>query len=184
MSDFQIEGEDQKKTPRPPPPPPPFPPPGTPGSASYGRRGRRKGASFPWPLLILLSLAPVGLTAWILLMPAEQRQKAFDSIPAGSGGRAIAAGITLLVLLALVYLVLPATRAALHGLMRGYQWFFRQRGAMRVLLFPVQFVVWLGWFLMQIVFAIDAVLVLASGLGLVLMAIHVFKPDVFPWLPG
>ena len=37
---------------------------------------------------------------------------------------------------------------------------------------------------MQIVFAIDAVLVLASGLGLVLMAIHVFKPDVFPWLPG
>jgi hypothetical protein len=138
----------------------------------------------PWPLIVLLSLAPIGLAVWILLMPEERRRKAFEAVPPGVAGRAITTGVTLVVLLLLVYGVLPATRSALHGLLRAYHWFFRQPRTTRILLFPVQFVVWLGWFAMQVVFALDAVLVLASGIGLILMAVWIFKPELFPWLPG
>ena len=41
-----------------------------------------------------------------------------------------------------------------------------------------------GWFVMQIVFALDAVLVLATGVGLILMVVRILKPELFPWLPG
>jgi hypothetical protein len=186
MSDFRLD-DDDGRAPKPTPLPPSFPPPGTPGSSTPPRVRRPvpKGrVSFPWPLLLLLSLAPIGLATWILLMPGERRRKAFEAIPSGSGGRAIAAGAALVLLLVLVYLVLPATRTALHALMRGYHWFFRRRGPARILLAPVQFFVWLGWFLMQVVFAIDAVLVVATGIALILMAVRIMKPELFPWLPG
>jgi hypothetical protein len=143
-------------------------------------KGKRR---IPWPLIFLLSLAPIGLTVWILTLPEETRRRAFEKVPAGVTGRAIAAGVALVVLLALVYLVLPATRAALQALLRGYHWFFTRPRTTRILLAPVQFLVWLGWFVMQVVFAIDAVLVVASGVGLILLAVRILKPELIPWIP-
>jgi hypothetical protein len=194
VSDFRIEGDDGERRDEPPPPPPSFPPPpppagprrpGTPRlGGPAGRPPPRKVRKIPWPLVLLLSLGPVGFAVWILAMPDERRRRAFEQIPEGVASRATAAVAALVALLLLVYLVLPATRAALHALLRAYHWFFRQPKGRRILLFPARFVVWLAWFAMQVAFALHVVLILACGIGLVLLTIHVLKPGVFPWLPG
>jgi hypothetical protein len=40
--------------------------------------------------------------------------------------------------------------------------------------------VWTLWFLAQVLFAVDVVLVLAAGLATVLLVLRIVKPDLLP----
>jgi hypothetical protein len=188
-------GETEPRPPTPPPRPPapgglqaPAGPPGPyaarrtiPASRSEKYVREKK---FPWPLVVLLGAAPVGCLVYVLLMPAEKRTKFLDSIPQGVGSRAVTATISLAVLVVLARLVLPGAKAAVGALTRALGWFKGNRGMKRVLYAPAEAVVGLVWFLAQIVFAVDMVLVLACAIAFILYVVRIAKPDMFPFLPG
>ena len=50
--------------------------------------------------------------------------------------------------------------------------------AKRVLLFPAALVVWLTWFLLQLLFAMDAFLILVMGFVGLLLAVRIVLPDL------
>jgi len=56
--------------------------------------------------------------------------------------------------------------------------------ALRILLFPVELVVWLLWFVVQILFAVDAVLIVAACAATLILVARILKPGLFEsWLP-
>ena len=55
----------------------------------------------------------------------------------------------------------------------------RKPKALRVLLFPVEFVVWLLWFVVQLLFALDAVLIVAAAVGTLVLVARILKPELF-----
>jgi hypothetical protein len=134
--------------------------------------------------VVLLGAAPVGCLVYVLLMPAEKRTKLIDSIPQGVGSRAVTAVLSLAVLIVLARLVLPGAKGAVAALTRALAWCRMQRGFRRVLWFPVEMLVGLVWFLAQIAFAVDMVLVLACAIAFVLYVVRIAKPELFSFLPG
>lgn len=139
---------------------------------------------FPWPVVVLLGAAPVGFLAYVLLMPAEKRTKFLDAIPQGIGSRAVTATICLAILVVLARLVLPGAKGAVAALTRTLAWFKGNRGMRRVLWFPAEMAVGLVWFLAQIAFAVDMVLVLGCAVAFVLYVVRIAKPEMFSFLPG
>ena len=153
------------------------------------RDSKRQGARAPekkvnWLVVLLGSALPVGTIVWIATMPADKRQKLFDSIPSGVAARSAAAVAALAGMVVLARLVLPGAKAAIAACLRGMAWCRAKKGVARVALYPVEFVVGLGWFLMQMLFAVDLILILACGVGFLLYAVRIVKPDLFGWLPG
>jgi len=148
-------------------------------AGTRAERSRRKGV--PALLLFLaFGAAPVGVLVWYLLQPEERRQEILARIPEGAGGRAVQALLCLGVLVALARVALPAFHGAAEVLRRA-----RERGrsrtpVLRVLLFPYDLVVWILWFAAQILFAVDAVLILASAAALLLLVASIFKPEIMP----
>jgi hypothetical protein len=132
-------------------------------------------------VFLLAGALPAAAVAWLALMPAEQRDAILGKIPEGWAGRAAEAGICFLVLLLLARVALPAFHNS-TALLRGVGARFAQRkGAMRVLLYPVELLLHLLLVLVQALFAIDAILIVAAGLVLILLMGRIVKPD---WLPG
>jgi hypothetical protein len=134
--------------------------------------------------VLLGSAAPIGFAIWIFTMPAERRDKAFASIPKGVGTRAAAAGISLAALLVLTLVVLPATKRAGDALLRLYHGFGRQPRGKRLAMLPLEALTWIAWFLLQALFALDTIAVLAAGAAMVLYAARILDPNLFSWLPG
>ena len=162
--------------------------PARPGVAS-GPRESRRGARAPerrvnWMVLLLANALPIGMVVWLLAMPPDKRQRLFDQIPSGTVARAGAAVGALLLMVVFARLVLPAAKGALAGLLRAQAWFHGKRGAARVALYPAEAAVGLAWFVVQMLFAVDLVLILACGAGFILYAVRIVKPEMFNWLPG
>ena len=151
-------------------------------------RERREGVTRPKSrgrgglgVFLLAGALPAGAVAWLALMPAEQRDAILGKIPEGWAGRASEAGICFLVLLLLARVALPAFHNS-TALLRGVgARFAARRGALRVLLYPVELLVHLLLLVVQALFAIDALLIVAAGLVLILLVGRIVKPD---WLPG
>ena len=155
------------------------------GSPRESRRGARAPEKrFNWMVLLLANALPVGMAVWILTMPAERRQRLFDQIPSGVVARAGAALGALLLMVVFARLVLPAAKGSLAALLRAQAWFRGKRGAARVALYPAEVAVGLAWFVVQMLFAVDLVLILACAAGFVLYAVRIVKPEMFDWLPG
>lgn len=146
--------------------------------ARAGRRGREQGKGKGRVILFLLvSAVPAAAVGWYLMQPQETKDKLIDLFD-GSGGRAAKAGICLVVLVALARIALPAfhaTSGALKGVMERIR---AKQGAARILLFPAEFVVWLLWFTVQILFAVDAVLILVTGALVIILAIRIVDDSV------
>ena len=49
-----------------------------------------------------------------------------------------------------------------------------------VLLFPFEFLIWLLWFALQLLVAVDAVMIVAACLLSLLLVGRIFKPDLLP----
>jgi hypothetical protein len=180
VTEFRLE-----ETPPPPPPPDrPAPPPpvrtGLRARRDAPRAGRGKRALV---LFLLANLIPIGAVVWISTLSPEERRRLADTIPAGAGGRALVAGIAFATLVVLARLVLPAARASLEALARAMAWFRRQPVARRTLLYPAEAATSLAWFLVQILFALDAVAILGTAAVFLMYVARIVKPDLFPFLP-
>jgi hypothetical protein len=146
------------------------------GAAARPARGK-------WGVFLLLNLIPIGAVVAWFAMPEETKKRFAEKIPPGIGTRAAVAGGVLAAMFVLARLVLPGARAALQGLARAGGWFKSQTGAKRVALFPGEAVVDLSWVLVQCLFAIDVILILACGAAFLLYVVRIVKPETFPWLP-
>jgi hypothetical protein len=159
-----------------------------PAPLSQRERDRRDGVQRPkargrgglWAFLLAGAL-PVAGVAWLALMPQAQRDAFFAKIPEGWAGRASEAGLCFVVLLLLARVALPAFHNATAALRGAGARLAGRRGVLRVLLYPVELLVHLLLVLVQALFALDALLIVAAGLVLVLLMGRIVKPD---WLPG
>ena len=150
-----------------------------------GRAARKKKKGLPALFLFLLfGAAPAAIAGWFFTRPEEDQAAMLARLPEGTGGRALKAGICLAVLFGLARVALPAfhgTGAYLKGALVSLR---SKSTAMRILLFPVGLVVWLLWFVVQILFAVDAVLIVATSVGTLVLVARILKPDLFTdWLP-
>lgn len=131
-------------------------------------------------MFLLASAAPLAALVWFLLQPEDRRKALADKIPEGVGGRAITAAIAFGVLVLLARVALPAFHAASASLQGVLGRIRSARKVFRVLLFPVEGIVWLSWFLLQLLFAVDAFLILVAAVVGLLLAIRIVQPDFLP----
>jgi hypothetical protein len=127
---------------------------------------------------LVFGAAPVAAVVWFFAQPQWRKDQILDKVPEGAGGRAIKAGICVLVLVGLARIALPAfhgTAATLRGALDALR---AKPKPLRVLLFPVEFVVWLLWFAVQMLFAVDAVLIVAAAVATLLLVARILKPDL------
>lgn len=129
---------------------------------------------------LLASAVPVGAVVFWLLLPEEKRQLLAEKIPEGWGGRALAAGAAFGVMALLAWVALPAFHNASNALRALRARMASAKPLVRVLLFPVELLLGLVWFLLQLLFAIDAFLIVASALIGLLLAIRIVYPDFLP----
>ncbi len=145
---------------------------------SRGATGKRRGGKGALIPFLLVSAIPAGAVVWFLLQSSETQERIADMFGDGGGGRAIKAGICLAVLVGLARVALPAFHST-SGLLRASMAKIRQKPlAARVLLFPAELVIWLAWFLVQILFAVDAVLILATGALVIILVVRIVNPSV------
>jgi hypothetical protein len=148
------------------------------GRKGRGKKERKKGKRGLIAFL-LASAVPVAAAVFWLAQTEERREEILDKIPDrdGAGGRAVAAAITFGILILLARVALPAFHGA-SGALGGLLARMREKPkAIRVLLFPVEFVVYLGWLFLQMLFAVDAFLIIACALIGLLLVIRIVQPD-------
>ena len=134
------------------------------------------------PMVVLLFLifgaAPAGLAVWYFMMPPETQQQILDRIPTGAGGRALKAGICVALLFGLAKVALPAFFGTGSMLYAAMQTMRAKTTPLRVLCFPAEALLWLLWFTVQLLFAIDAVLIVATALATLVLVARILKPDL------
>lgn len=161
------------------------PPPAGPGPVERGappaRRpraaARRRGGL---GVFLLAGALPAAAAVWIATRPAAERDALLARIPAGWAGRAAHAAIAFGVMLVLARVALPAFHGASGALRRASDRLAARRGLVRVLLAPVEALVGLLRLLVQALFAVDAALIVAAGLVLLLLVLRIARPDTLP----
>lgn len=142
-----------------------------------GKGGRRKKRRFSWKAFLLINLIPLGAFAFYFFSPPETQEQ-LRGFFENSENRAIKAGIAFLLLIGLSMVALPAfhgTSGALKGLLHR----MRERGGfVRVLLFPFEFIVWLLWFIVQILFAVDALAILLCAAVALVLILRIVDPTI------
>jgi hypothetical protein len=131
-------------------------------------------------LFLLAGALPVAAIAFLFFQPEAQRDALLERVPAGWTGRAIHAAIAFGVLFVLARLALPAfhgTAGSLRGLVERLR---ARRGVVRVLLWPFEALVGLLRILVQILYAVDAALILVAALVLLLLVVRIVKPGFLP----
>lgn len=142
------------------------------------KRERKKKGKGGIILFLLVSALPVAAITWYVLQPQAKQDEIAAIFGDGAGGRAAKAGICLAILFALAKVALPAFHAT-SGLLRGWMQRIREKkGAARILLWPVEFVIWLVWFASQLLFALDAILILATGALFLILAVRIVDSSV------
>lgn len=143
------------------------------------RRPRKKGLSAV-ALFLLFGAAPAGVVLWFLVQPEWRREEILSKVPEGAGGRALKAGLCLVVLIVLARVALPAFHGAAAALRAGMAWIRARPRWQRVLLFPAEAFLWLLWFVVQALYAVDAVLILAAAASTLLLVVRILKPEFLP----
>lgn len=129
---------------------------------------------------LLASAVPLAAIGVWVAQPEERKQAILEKVPSGVGGRAIAAGVSFGILLLLARIALPAFHGA-SGALRAALFRLREKPkAVRILLFPVEFLVYLLWLGLQLLFAVDAFLILVAAAVGLLLVIRIIKPDFLP----
>jgi hypothetical protein len=125
-------------------------------------------------------VVPLAAVVAYFLIPQETKDLLAEKIRGNVGGRAFAAGIAFAILLVLARIALPAFHNASKTL-RGVMARFRAMAtAKRVLVFPAALAVWLLWFVLQLLFAMDAFLILVMGFVGLLLAVRIVLPNFLP----
>ncbi len=144
---------------------------------SRRERGKDKKKRGGIVLFLIISAIPIGAVTWFLLQSQEQQDK-ISELFEGSGGRALKAAIVFAVLIALARLALPAFHTS-SGKLQEVMGRMREKGAAtRVASFPAYALVWFLWFGLQILFAVDAVLILVASVLVLVLAVRIIDPSV------
>lgn|GEM_PF-2644531 len=154
------------------------------GSRRLSERVQRKGGRGALAVFVIANLALGAAAAWWFTRPEDQRQAALEKLSPGVGGRATAAGLAFGLLVVLAIVVLPGARAATAGLARAQHWCRTRPTGLRILLFPLEALVGLLWFVAQCLFAVDAIAIVGTAVAFLLYVVRIGKPELFPWLPG
>lgn len=125
----------------------------------------------------MFGAAPIGLVIYFFTLHKAKQQAILDKIPPGVGGRALIAGGLVVGLIVLATIALPAFHGASASLKNAMDWIRTRPAALRVLLFPAELVIWLLWFAFQVLFALDAVAIIACALGALLATVRIFNPE-------
>jgi len=142
-----------------------------------GARPRKKGVG-AIGLFLLFGAVPIGCLGWFYLQTAERQAELLARIPSGAGGRGIKAAICIGLLFGLAKIALPAFHASGATLKGWLDACKRKPTVLRVLLFPAEFVIWLLWFVVQVLFALDAILIVAAAVGTLVLVARILKPDL------
>ncbi len=153
-------------------------------------RERKKGNAKLWAFIWVNGLL-LGAGIWFYMQPQSVKDDILGLFGEGWQGRAARVGICVVGLFVLAKLVLPGiyqTKGGLEKLLNNMQ---ARKLPLRILLFPFEAVVWLFWFCFWILFALDAVLIIAMSILLILLVIRIVKPEFmaefaekYPWLMG
>jgi hypothetical protein len=147
-------------------------------SRTRERRTPRKRGPGAVGAFLLFGAAPVAALVWFLVQPQARRAEILARVPEGAGGRAIQAGICVVVLVGLARVALPAFHGTAATLRAGLQALRTRPPLLRALLLPFEALLWLLWFLVQALFAVDAVLIVATAAATLLLVARILKPDL------
>lgn len=131
-------------------------------------------------MFLLAGALPVAGLVWIALLPEAQREALLARVPEGWAGRATHAAVAFGVLVVLARVALPAFHGARAGLGAMTLRLRRNRGVLRALLWPVEGLVGLLSVVARVLFALDAALIVAACLVLLLLVLRILKPDTLP----
>ena len=148
--------------------------------AGVQRRSRRERAkprgANALALFALFGAAPIAVAIYFFTLPKERQQQILDKVPEGAGGRALVAGGMVVALIVLARLALPAFHGACGALRTAMHWIQARGPVVRVLLFPVELVLWLLWFAFQMLYGLDMLAIIACALGALLATVRIFYP--------
>jgi hypothetical protein len=154
----------------------------TPSPAPVRRREseRKRSSGGGVAAFLIAGALPIGAVVWFFLQPQATRDQMLAKIPAGWAGRAAHAGIAFGVLIVLARVALPAFHDSTAALGALQQRMAARKGIGRVLLYPVEALVALLRVLCRLLFAVDALLILACCLVLLLLVARIVKPGILP----
>ena len=142
-------------------------------------RPRKKSKAGLFVKLAVLAV-PASCAIAFAIMGEERRDALLGLLPEGAGQRIMAVVFAFGLMAALAWVVLPLVHHATRWVWRGV-WKLKESPA-RALLWPVRFVVYIGWLLMQCAFAVTAFLIVLSALVGLVFTIRVIQPDFLPTL--
>jgi hypothetical protein len=128
-------------------------------------------------LRLLPLVFPAAATVWFLLQSPERRRRVIERVPQGAGERALDAGLGFCLLIGLAWIVLPVTYWSHRWSRRALRWCVDRPVGSRLALLPVALVVGSVSALTGIVFAANALAIVAVFLLTLLMGVWVFQPD-------
>jgi hypothetical protein len=131
-------------------------------------------------VFLLVGALPAAGIVWVLLLPQAERDALLARVPEGWAGRAAHAGIAFGALVLLARVALPAFHGGSKRLQEIQASMAARRGVLRVLLWPLEALVHLLGFVARVLFAVDAVMILACCLVLLLLVARIIKPELLP----
>ncbi|MDA1194832.1 MAG: hypothetical protein O2894_06575 [Planctomycetota bacterium] len=138
-------------------------------------RTKRRGLGI---ILLLFIAAPAAAAGWYYMQPPERQTEIVERLPEGWQDRGIKALIAIGALFVLAKIVLPLLHGAAGGLGRALAALRSRPTWLRVLLFPIELVVWILYAIARLGFAADAVLIVALCLGSLLLVARILKPEI------
>ena len=127
----------------------------------------------------LPALLPIGATIWFATRDEETRRAYLDRVPEGVGERALEAGLGFCVLVGLAWIVLPIVYHGHKLSRRGLEWCLARPVGQRVLLAPVMMLLGLSTILFGLLFAADAIAVVAAFVGSLCLGMWIVDPTLF-----
>ena len=161
-----------------------------PATSARRVRDRKKSNTKLWAFIWVNGLL-LGGGIWFYMQPQHVKDNVLGLFGEGWEGRAVRAGICVVLLFTLAKLVLPGIYGTKGGLERLLARMQARKKFLRIVLYPFEIVVWLFWFSFWILFALDAVLIIATSILLMLLVVRIVNPNFmadfsekYPWLMG
>ncbi len=161
-----------------------------PESSARRKRERKKSNAKLWAFIWVNGLL-LGAGIWFYMQPQHVKDNVLGLFGEGWEGRAARVGVCVVLLFVLAKLVLPGIYGTKGGLERLLHRMQSRKLPVRIALFPLEAIVWLFWFGFWILFALDAVLILATCALLILLVVRIVNPafmaefaEKYPWLTG
>lgn len=145
------------------------------------REPRASGKKKRGPLGILLFFfiaGPAAVAGWYYLQPEEKKEQIRAKLPDGWEDRAIKAGICVGALFVLAKIVLPLLHASAQGLGRALDAMRRKPTWLRVLLFPIEIILWILFQVARLGRMADAVAIIGLCVLFLVLTVRIMKPDL------